>query len=70
MNTGSNFIPQLWANDVARKLAAVIDNDILRQMLAVSWAERVPVDEEPHVGPTFLTCQACMFGDSPENTWR
>ena len=70
MNTGINFIPQLWVNDVARKLAAVIDNDILRQMLVVSWAERVPVDEEPGAGPTFLARQACMFGDSPENTWR
>ena len=63
MNTTS-FIPQLWADAAIKKMVAAIDADIFAGLYAVSWAERVPRDEELISGlnsPTFLVMQACLF---------
>lgn len=61
----SSFIPQLWADVMAKKLAEAIDADILANLGMVFWADCVPEDEEPmsDVEQCFFHCQACLFGD-------
>jgi hypothetical protein len=64
MNTTS-FIPQLRAYAATKKRSRRWAR-IFASLYAVSWAERVPRDEELIYGsdsPTFLAMQACLFGD-------
>ena len=53
------FIPQLWAEDAAKRMANAIDWDILRIML---WYDAIPMDERGHYeGFPDLSMQCCLF---------
>ena len=53
------FIPQLWAEDAAKRMAYAIDSDILWIML---WYDAVPKDERGHYkGFPDLSMQCCLF---------
>lgn len=53
------FIPQLWANEMAKRMEQAVDYDILSIVL---WYDAIPKDERgPYKGFLDLSMQCCLF---------